>query len=66
MGHLLAYLQQKVTFYGLEVKYIFSVKTLDAFLYADSLFEAGAYTRPPFGSTLHTLCGILWVVSVSQ
>jgi len=38
-GHLFQYLQSKVTFYGLETKYMFSLKTLDAFLYADALFE---------------------------
>lgn len=38
-GHLLEYLSQHVPFYGLEVKYMFSVKTIDSFLYADALFE---------------------------
>jgi len=38
-GHLLKYLAERVTFYGLEIKYMFSVKTIDSFLYADALFE---------------------------
>ena len=39
MGHLVKFIQSKVPLYALEVKYVFSVKTLDAFLYADALFE---------------------------
>ena len=39
MGHLIKYIQSKVPVYALEVKYVFSVKTLDGFLYADALFE---------------------------
>jgi len=38
-GHLLEYLSKHVEFYGLQVKYMFSVKTVDSFLYADALFE---------------------------
>jgi|AntAceMinimDraft_1070359.scaffolds.fasta_scaffold80634_1 hypothetical protein len=45
MGHLVAFMHSKVEFYALEVKYVFSIKSLDAFLYADAMFEFHAQEK---------------------
>ena len=39
MGHLVQFIHSKVSVYALELQYVFSVKTLDAFLYADNLYD---------------------------
>ena len=53
MGHLIKYIQSKVPVYALEVKYVFSVKTLDGFLYADALFEYHAREKDRRGRSLN-------------
>lgn len=69
MGHLVAFIQSKVSMYALEVKYVFSVKSLDAFLYADALFEYHAREKDRASDRLkasYTLSGESLGASLSQ